>query len=99
VFDGCLPSLPDAVRENPETHNGDPEFGDPSTSVVFQQLLGVCLGIDSEALGLEEELPAAVTAHLRDIADEPSALRRGETPCSFPGSIPGTGASTEAPTG
>lgn len=42
-------------------------FDTPVPCVIFPQLLGVCLGIDSKELGLDEDLPAAVTAHLRDI--------------------------------
>ena len=40
--------------------------------VLYPQLLGLCLGIDREALGLEEELPEAVRTHLRDIEPEAS---------------------------
>jgi heterodisulfide reductase subunit B len=56
----------------------------PVPCVSYPQLLGLCLGIDSEALGLEEELPGVVTAHLRDIAGEPSALRQVGAPYSTP---------------
>ena len=63
--------------------------------VVYPQLLGLCLGIDSEALGLEKELPAAVTTHLHDIVEEPSALRQDETPYSIPHIIPEAGRTTE----
>ncbi len=40
--------------------------------VVYPQLLGLCLGIGREALGIEEELPEAVRTHLRDIEPEAS---------------------------
>jgi len=40
--------------------------------VLYPQLLGLCLGIDREVLGFEEELPEAVRTHLRDIEPEAS---------------------------
>ena len=41
-------------------------------SVLYPQLLGLCLGIDRKELGIEEELPEAVKAHLRDVEPEVS---------------------------
>jgi heterodisulfide reductase subunit B len=46
-----------------ETRN----FNTPVACVVYPQLLGLCLGIDSRTLGIEGELPAEVTDHLREI--------------------------------
>ncbi|MGA3112878.1 MAG: CoB--CoM heterodisulfide reductase iron-sulfur subunit B family protein [Syntrophobacteraceae bacterium] len=43
----------------------------PVSCIFYPQLLGVCLGIDHESLGIEEELPDAVKAHLRDIDPGP----------------------------
>lgn len=51
-----------------ETRDLDPAL----PCVLYPQLLGLCLGIDPEALGLEEELPEAVRTHLRDIEPEAS---------------------------
>ncbi len=42
--------------------------------VLYPQLLGLCLGISRERLGIEEELPEAVRTHLRDIEPEASLV-------------------------
>lgn len=42
----------------------------PFPCVLYPQLLGLCLGIDRASLGIEDELPLAVTAHLRDLEPE-----------------------------
>ncbi len=46
-------------------------------SVLYPQLLGLCLGIEREKLGFEEDLPEVVSAHLRDIEVE-DAFENGE---------------------
>ena len=46
-------------------------FDTPVPCVVYPQLLGLCLGIDPDKLGIEGELPAVVSAHLRDIVEKP----------------------------
>lgn len=50
-----------------ETRN----FDTPVPCVVYPQLLGLCLGIDIDKLGIDGELPAVVSAHLRDIVEKP----------------------------
>ena len=67
-----------------ETRN----FDKPVPCVLYPELLGLCLGIDREKLGLEEELPAVVSAHLRDIEAQPALEANGQT---MPATIPGTG--------
>ncbi len=77
-----------------ETRN----FDTPVPCVLYPELLGLCLGIDREKLGIEEDLPAAVAAHLRDVVEEPSVLRQVETQYSIPRIIPEAGRSTEVQT-
>ncbi|MGA3115713.1 MAG: CoB--CoM heterodisulfide reductase iron-sulfur subunit B family protein [Syntrophobacteraceae bacterium] len=50
-----------------ETRN----FDTPVPCVGYPQLLGLCLGIDIDKLWIEGELPAVVSAHLRDIVEKP----------------------------
>jgi heterodisulfide reductase subunit B len=72
-----------------ETRN----FDTPVPCVLYPELLGLCLGIDREKLGLEEKLPEVVSAHLRDIEAQPAHEVNGQT---MPAAIPGTGARTDA---
>jgi len=72
-----------------ETRN----FDKPVPCVLYAELLGLCLGIDREKLGLEEKLPEVVSAHLRDIEAQPAHEVNGQT---MPAAIPGTGARTDA---
>lgn len=46
------------------------DFRTPVPSVLYAQLLGLCLGIDPAALGLDEGLPPSVSEHLRAITAE-----------------------------
>jgi heterodisulfide reductase subunit B len=48
-----------------------PDSKAPVPCTLYPQLLGLCLGIDPIKLGIEEELPDVVTAHLRDIDPGP----------------------------
>ena len=43
------------------------DFDTPVPCVLYPELLGLCLGIDREKLGCDENLPAVVSALLRDI--------------------------------
>ena len=72
-----------------ETRN----FDTPVPCVLYPELLGLCLGIDREKLGLEEKLPEVVIAHLRDIEAQPAHEVDGQT---ISAKIPGAGAGTEA---
>ena len=70
-----------------ETRN----FDTPVPCVLYPELLGLCLGIDREKLGLEDKLPEVVIAHLRDIEVQPANEVEGQT---TPAAIPGKGAGT-----
>ena len=68
-----------------ETRN----FDTPVPCVLYPELLGLCLGIDREKLGLEEKIPEVVIAHLRDIEAQPAHEVDGQT---ISAKIQGTGA-------
>ena len=74
-----------------ETRN----FDTPVPCVLYPELLGLCLGIGREKLGLEEKIPAVVRAHLRDIEAQPAHADDNQYE---PPPIPSTGGMPEVRT-
>lgn len=61
------------------------DFDTPVPSVLYPQLLGLCLGIDPAALGLIDGLPRAVSAHLRTIATGKNRTQGSDSHLRGPG--------------